>query len=40
MEENGEFSENVFEKFPIKKVKFFNQGPKNLWQDNLDKNII
>ena len=36
MEENGEFTENVFEKISNKKIKFFNQGPHNIWKDNLD----
>tara|TARA_B100001121_G_scaffold288893_1_gene287396 strand:+ start:640 stop:1482 length:843 start_codon:yes stop_codon:yes gene_type:complete len=40
MEENGDFNENVFEKISNKKIRFFNKGPSNNWQDSLDKNII
>ncbi len=39
MEENGDFKENVFEKISNKKIKFFNQGPKNRWQEKLDNKI-
>ena len=33
------FLKTFLKKYQIRKLKFFNQGPKNLWQDNLDKNI-
>ncbi len=39
MEENGEFTENVFEKISNKKIKFFNQGPANNWQRNLNESL-
>ena len=39
MEENGDFDENVFEKISNKKIKFFHQGPSNIWQKNLDTKI-
>ena len=39
MEQNGEFTENVFDKISNKKIKFFNQGPGNRWQDSLNDEI-
>ena len=39
LEENGEFTENVFETISNKKIKFFNQGPANKWQNYLDDKI-
>ena len=39
MEEKGYFTENVFEKISDKKIKFFNQGPDNNWQKNLNAEI-
>jgi hypothetical protein len=39
MEEEGHFTENVFEKISNKKIKFFNQGPDNNWQNNLNTEI-
>ena len=39
MEENGKFTENVFDKISNKKIKFFNQGPNNKWQDSLKDEI-
>ena len=36
LEENGEFTENVFDKISRRKIKFFNQGPDNKWQNYLD----
>ena len=39
MEQNGEFTENVFDKISNKKIKFFNQGPSNKWQDSLKDEI-
>jgi hypothetical protein len=39
MEEEGYFTENVFEKISNKKIKFFNQGPDNNWQNNLNTEI-
>ena len=39
MEENGKFTENVFNKISNKKIRFFNQGPNNRWQNNLDDKI-
>ncbi len=38
IEENGKFTENVFIKGTNKKVKFFNKGPNNNWQNTLPKN--
>ena len=40
MEDQGLFKENVLNKKDRKKVKFFHLGPKNTWQDNLDKDIV
>tara|TARA_X000001036_G_scaffold236062_1_gene220291 strand:- start:103 stop:945 length:843 start_codon:yes stop_codon:yes gene_type:complete len=40
MEDQGLFKENVLNKKDKKKVKFFHLGPKNTWQDNLDKDIV
>ena len=39
IEENGNFNENVFVKRSDYKVKFFNKGPKNIWQNTLPENI-
>ena len=39
MEESGNFTENVFDKISNKKIKFFNQGPNNKWQDSLSNEI-
>ena len=39
IEENGKFIENVFVKGTNKKVKFFNKGPNNNWQNTIPKNI-
>ena len=39
IEENGKFSENVFVRGTNKKVKFFNKGPDNCWQNTLPKDI-
>ena len=40
MENAGLFKENVLNKETNKKVNFFHLGPKNLWQNNIDKNLI
>ena len=39
MEQRGEFKENVFSKISNNKIKFFNQGPNNIWQKYLDEEI-
>ena len=39
IEDNGDFTENVFVKGKSEKVKFFNKGPSNIWQNTLPKNI-
>jgi len=39
IEENGKFTENVFVSGSNEKVKFFNKGPGNNWQNSLPKNI-
>ena len=39
IEESGKFTENVFVKGTNEKVKFFNKGPDNNWQNTLPKNI-
>ena len=39
IEENGKFSENVFVRGTNKKVKFFNKGPNNNWQNTMPKDI-
>ena len=39
IEENGKFTENVFVSGSNEKVKFFNKGPDNDWQNTLPKNI-
>ncbi len=39
IEENGKFTENAFIKGTNEKVKFFNKGPDNNWQNSLPKNI-
>ena len=39
IEENGKFTENVFVRGTNEKVKFFNKGPDNNWQNSLPKNI-
>ena len=40
MEEQGLFKENVLNKNDNSKVKFFNLGPENKWQDNLKQNFV
>ena len=39
IEDNGDFTENVFVKGRSEKVKFFNKGPNNNWQKTLPKKI-
>ena len=39
IEENGIFNENVFIQGSNNKIKFFNKGPKNIWQNTLPENI-
>ena len=39
MEQQGDFTENVFSKNSPKKVNFFNKGPNNIWKDNLRKDV-
>ena len=39
MEDNGNFTESVFVNGSNAKVKFFNKGPNNNWQNTLPKNI-
>ena len=39
IEEKGKFTENVFVKRTNEKVRFFNKGPANNWQNTLPKNI-
>tara|TARA_B100000963_G_scaffold331451_1_gene322233 strand:+ start:19 stop:861 length:843 start_codon:yes stop_codon:yes gene_type:complete len=39
IEESGKFTENVFVKGTNEKVKFFNKGPDNNWQNALPKDI-
>ena len=39
IEDNGDFTENVFVKGRSEKVKFFNKGPSNNWQMTLPKEI-
>ena len=39
IEDDGNFTENVFVKGKSEKVKFFNKGPNNVWQNTLPKNI-
>ena len=39
IEDNGNFTENVFVKGKSEKVRFFNKGPSNNWQNTLPKNI-
>ena len=39
IEENGKFTENAFVKGTSEKVKFFNKGPNNNWQNTLPKKI-
>ena len=39
IEDKGDFTENVFVKGKSEKVKFFNKGPSNVWQNTLPKNI-
>ena len=39
IEDNGNFTENVFVKGKSEKVRFFNKGPSNVWQNTLPKNI-
>jgi len=38
-EKDGKFTENVFVKGTNEKVKFFNKGPHNNWQNTLPKNV-
>tara|TARA_Y100001958_G_C21203559_1_gene529899 strand:- start:596 stop:1438 length:843 start_codon:yes stop_codon:yes gene_type:complete len=40
LEEEGKFSENVYSRHDKRKIKFFNQGPKNDWKKNLSKELI
>jgi hypothetical protein len=40
MEDQGLFKENVLNKKNKDNLKFFHLGPKNIWQDNLDKEIV
>ena len=40
MKNQGLFKENVLNKKSKRKVNFFHLGPKNIWQNNLDKEII
>ena len=39
IEEQGLFTENVFEKNSDNKIKFFNLGPDNDWKKSLNKDI-
>lgn len=39
MEKKGKFIENAFSK-DMKKINFFHLGPKNIWKDSLNKNIL
>ena len=39
IEDKGNFTENVFAKGSKNKVKFFNKGPKNVWQNSLPQKI-
>ena len=39
LERAGNFTENVFIKNTNKKAKFFNKGPNNIWQNQLQKHI-
>ena len=39
IEVNGDFTENVFVKGRSEKVRCFNKGPNNVWQNTLPKNI-
>ena len=39
IEDNGDFTENVFVKGRSKKVRFFNKGPNNNWQKTLPTEI-
>ena len=40
MEDQGLFKENVINKKTKDKVDFFHLGPKNIWQNNLNNEII
>ena len=40
LEEQGKFSENVYSIKDKKKRKFFYQGPKNDWKNNLNKELV
>jgi hypothetical protein len=40
MEKIGKFTEQVISKKDGKKVNFFNLGPQNIWQENLEKEIV
>tara|TARA_Y100001958_G_C20688126_1_gene199801 strand:- start:71 stop:514 length:444 start_codon:yes stop_codon:yes gene_type:complete len=39
LEDEGNFSENVYIKGTDKKTKFFNKGPENIWKNSLDVKI-
>ena len=39
IEDNGDFTENVFVKGRSEKVRFFNKGPNNNWQKTLPTKI-
>ena len=39
IEDSGNFTENVFVKGKSEKIRFFNKGPSNVWQNTLPKNI-
>ena len=39
MEKRGLFNEGITNKHSNEKVDFFRLGPKNKWEDNLEKNI-
>ena len=39
MEKKGLFKEGIVNKFSNEKVDFFRLGPKNKWEDNLEKDI-
>ena len=39
IEDNGDFTENVFVKGRSEKVRFFNKGPNNNWQKTLPKEV-
>ena len=39
MEKKGLFEEGIVNKISNEKVDFFHLGPKNKWEDNLEKDI-